>query len=72
MKNLNTITEYQLLFLAREEIKRRHDELKNKTTIPPVQLSRCKKVLLKMYDEQINEIDERIREINNEGEQYEI
>lgn len=65
MKELNTITEYQLLFLARQELSRRIDELKteiirNKTK----QSLRRTEALLTMYCEQQSEIIARMAEIN--------
>lgn len=68
MKELNTITEYQLLFLARQELSRRIDELKtalvkNQTS----QSQRRSERLLEMCCEQQSEIIKRMAEINNEN-----
>lgn len=65
MKEFTTITEYQLLFLARQELSRRIDELK--TGIIKGKLSqsaRRTEALLKMYCDQMAEIVERMAEIN--------
>ena len=66
MKEFITITEYQLLFLARQELSRRIDELKtdiirHKTKQSP----RRTEMLLKMYCDQQSEIIKRMAEINN-------
>jgi hypothetical protein len=69
MKKLNTVTEYQLLFLARQELSRRIDELK--TAIirkETTQSKRRSESLLNMYCEQMREIVERMAEINKEHE----
>ena len=68
MKELNTITEYQLLFLARQELTRRIDELKTQIIRNETNQSlRRTESLLKMYCEQLSEISERMAEINNEN-----
>lgn len=65
MKELNTITEYQLLFLARQELARRIDELKTEIIRNETKQSqRRTEALLAMYCDQINEIIERMAEIN--------
>lgn len=66
MKELQTITEYQLLFLARRELSRRIDELKTEIIRGKTsQSKRRTESLLKMYCEQMGEIVERMVEINN-------
>ena len=66
MKEFNTITEYQLLFLARQELSRRIDELKTEIIRNETKQSlRRTEALLKMYCEQQGEIIARIAEINN-------
>lgn len=65
MKELNTITEYQLLFLARQELSRRIDELKTEIIRNKTQQSlRRTEALLKRYCEQQGEIIARMAEIN--------
>lgn len=65
MKELNTITEYQLLFLARQELSRRIDELKTEIIRGKTKQSqRRTEALLKMYCEQMAEIVSRMAEIN--------
>lgn len=68
MKEFSTITEYQLLFLARQELSRRINTLKDeiirgKTT----QSLRRTETLLAMCTEQLTEIIERMAEINRES-----
>lgn len=66
MKELTTITEYQLLFLARQELSRRIDELKTEIIKDKTKQSpRRTEALLKMYCEQQSEIIKRMAEINN-------
>ena len=66
MKELNTITEYQLLFLARQELARRIDELKTEIIRNETKQSqRRTEALLEMYCDQQREIVERMAEINN-------
>lgn len=67
MKELQTITEYQLLYYARQELSRRIDALKDeiirgKTT----QALKRTESLLGRYTEQWSEITKRMAEINNE------
>ena len=63
---LQTITEYQILFLAREELSRRIDELKKALEEKETsQSKRRSEALLKMYCEQQREIAERMAEISN-------
>ena len=63
---LNTITEYQLLFLARQELARRIDELKTEIIRNETKQSqRRTEALLTMYCDQQREIVERMAEINN-------
>ncbi len=67
MKELNTITEYQLLYLAQQELSRRIDNLKTDIIRNETKqsLKRTEK-LLKMYCEQLDEIIKRRAEINAE------
>lgn len=66
MKDLTTISEYQLLFLARQELSRRIDELKTEIIRNETKQSvRRANVLLDMYCDQQREIVERMAEINN-------
>ena len=66
MKDLNTMSEYQLLFLARQELARRIDELKTEIIRKETKQSvRRANVLLDMYCDQQREIVERMAEINN-------
>lgn len=69
MKDLNTITEYQLLFLARETLKNRINDLKDEY-IRSDSFTARRRIdnMLKRYTQQIAEINQRITEINNEGE----
>lgn len=68
MKKLETITEYQLLYLARQELSRRISECKEQIIRGDTKqsLRRTEKVL-EMYCEQQNEIIQRMAEINNEN-----
>ena len=67
MKELITIAEYQLLFLARQELSRRIDELKTEIIKGKTkQSARRTETLLKMYCDQMREIIERMAEINRE------
>ena len=66
MKELNTITEYQLLYLARQELSRRIDELKTQIIKNETKQSlRRTEAILGMYCRQQSEIIERMAEINN-------
>ena len=63
---LQTISEYQLLFLAKCELEKRVDEIsirianhKNKQSL------RREQALLEMYRDQLHEISERMAEINS-------
>ncbi len=68
MKQLATITEYQLLYLARQELSRRIDECKIQIIKGDTKQSvRRTEKLLEMYCEQQNEIIQRMAEINNEN-----
>jgi hypothetical protein len=68
MKELQTITEYQLLFLARQELSRRIDEVKTGIIRGKTNQSRRRtEHLLKMYCEQQGEIIARMAEINKEN-----
>ncbi len=68
MKKLETITEYELLFLAARELSRRIDECENQITEGKTKQSlRRTKALLCMYCKQRNEIIQRMAEINNEN-----
>ena len=63
---LQTITEYQILFLASEALSRRIDELKSALKKKETsQSERRSEALLKMYCEQMLEIVERMAEINS-------
>ena len=66
MKDLTTISEYQLLVLARQELGRRIDELKTEIIRNSTKQSqRRTEALLDMYCNQMKEIVERMAEINN-------
>lgn len=66
MEKLNTISEYQLLFLARQELRRLIDELKMEIASKETKQSlKRTESLLKMYCEQRDEITARMAEINN-------
>jgi hypothetical protein len=66
MKDLTTITEYQLLFLARLELSRRISEVKTGiiTGKPSQSKRRAAEILLPMYYDQLAEIVARMAEIN--------
>lgn len=67
MKELNTVTEFQLLFLARAELLKRLNSLKTKMIKSETgELSRRDKLLFKHYSEQVTEINERMAEISEE------
>lgn len=69
MKEFKTITEYQLLFLARKELTKRINEVKDGLIKGKLsQSKRRTENLLKMYCEQLSEIIERMAEINYEEE----
>ena len=55
---LTTVTEYQLLYLARSELLRRLDRLSKKNT-----MSRRDTALNRLYSEQVAEIDQRMNAI---------
>ena len=66
MKELNTVTEYQLLYLASCELTKRIKELKadianNETKQSP----RRTQALVSMYSKQLDEIIARMSDINN-------
>ena len=66
--NFITITEYQLLFLARQELSRRIDEIE--TALKQNQIGMSKRratALLRMYAAQLSEISDRMDEINERG-----
>ena len=68
MKKLETVTEYQLLYLARQELSRRINECKEQIIRGVTKQSqRRTERLLEMYCEQQNEIIQRMAEINNEN-----
>lgn len=68
MKKLETITEYQLLYLARQELSKRINECKEQIIRGATKQSqRRTERLLEMYCEQQNEIIQRMAEINNEN-----
>ena len=65
MKELKTISEYQLLCLARKEIFRRIDELRTQILQGKTKQSvRRTDRLISRYNEQIKEINERIDELD--------
>ena len=63
MEGLKTITEYQLLNLARMELLRRLDRLSKKDT-----MTRRDTALYNLYGEQVAEINNRMDDINNTEE----
>lgn len=68
MKKLETVTEYQLLYLARQELSRRINECKEQIIRGVTKQSRRRtERVLEMYCEQQNEIIQRMAEINNEN-----
>ena len=68
MGNLKTLTEYQLLYLARGELLRRLDRLQIKIAkFGEDNLSRRDKALYNLYSEQATEINERMAEINGDN-----
>lgn len=68
MKKLETVTEYQLLYLARQELSRRINDCKEQIVKGKRNQSlRRTEKLLEMYCEQQNEIIQRMAEINNEN-----
>lgn len=62
MKKLETITEQQLLFYAKLGLTQIKEEYAKNST----QSKERTRSVLKMYDEQIEEIRNRLNEINNE------
>ena len=67
MKELQTITEYQLLFYARQELSRRIDSLKDEIIRGKTSQSlKRTESLLSRYTEQLSEIIKRMAEINQE------
>lgn len=60
MEGLKTITEYQLLNLARNELLRRLDRISKKDT-----MTRRDTALYRLYSEQVSEINDRMTEIEN-------
>lgn len=70
MKELQTITEYQLLYFARQELSRRIDALKDEIIRGKTKQSlKRSESLLGIYTEQIGEIIKRMAEINREGDE---
>ena len=70
MKELNSITEYQMLFLASCELMRRieHEEkIDRETQNEYGRHNRISTSRLKMYNEQLNEIHGRILEIEQQN-----
>ena len=66
MKELITITEYQLLFLARQELSRMIEYLTTEIVLRKTKQSPVRtEALLEMYREQMAEIVARMAEINN-------
>lgn len=67
MKELQTITEYQLLYYARQELSRRIDALKDEIVRgKATQSLKRTECLLGRYTEQLSEIIKRMAEINQE------
>lgn len=67
MKALNTLTEYQLLFLARAELLRKLDRLKTKMIKSETgELNRRDTAMFNHYSEQVTEINSRMAEIHEE------
>lgn len=67
MKELTTITEYQLLFLAKQELLRRIDDLVAGIIAgEPNQPKSRTQAHAKMYREQLAEINARMDEINRD------
>ena len=65
MKPLSTLSEYQILFLARMELTRRVNDLKDKLIKNKSnQSKRRSEALLSLYTEQLGEIIARMAEIN--------
>ena len=65
MKNLSGISEYQILYLARMELTRRVNDLKDKLIKNKSnQSKRRSEALLSLYTEQLGEIISRMAEIN--------
>lgn len=70
MKEFDTITEHQLLFLANAELSRRIDELKAEIVEGKTKQSpRRANALINMYYKQASEITQRMAQINNEYEE---
>lgn len=61
---MKTITEYQMLYLARAELLRRLDRLSKKET-----MSARDKALNRLYSEQVTEINNKMTAINTQEEQ---
>lgn len=67
MKTLNTVTEFQLLYLARNELIRRLNYLTTKKVKSETgELNRRETTLFNFYSDQIEEINDRISEISEE------
>lgn len=67
MKELNTLTEYQLLYLARSELLKRLDKLKTKMIKSETgELNRRDTALFNLYSEQVAEVNSRMAEIQEE------
>jgi hypothetical protein len=67
---LTTITDYQLLYLARAELLRRLDRLKTKMIKSENgTLSRKDNVLFDLYAEQVTEINKKMTAINTAKEE---
>lgn len=60
---LTTVTDYQLLYLARAELLRRLDRLGKKDT-----MSRRDTALYRLYSEQVTEINNKMTAINTAKE----
>ena len=65
MKDLKTVTEYQLLFLAKRALERAINDINIISAEPQ---NRKYLAYLKMYNEQLSEIDSRMKEIQVENE----
>ena len=62
MERLSTLTEYQVLYLARAELLKRLDRLSKKST-----MSHRDTALYNLYSEQVTEINERITHLMSAG-----
>lgn len=68
MEKFSTITEYQLLYLARNELLRRLDRLEAKKVKTKTRtLKKRDECLFNLYSEQVTEINERMAKSYSEG-----